>query len=159
MISSTQTNSPFVDGKASAREAVIARLRSAGLRITQPRLALVSVLLESERPATIEQLFERAGSMAGDLVTFYRCVAAFEKAGVVFRTGFGERGASLYAMVGDSQRRYPLVRKGTSNIEHLDEELCSELHAAIERVQSKLRERGYGTVQHIVEFFAEPREA
>ena len=154
MISSTQTNSPFVT-PAVDQDAIILKLRNSGLRITQPRLALLSVLCRMHQPATIEQLYSQTGSETCDLVTFYRCIAAFEKAGVVYRSGFGERGAALYFVASECQRRYPLVRKGTDEVEQLDEDLSIELHAVIESVQQKLRERGYRQLEHIVEFFAE----
>lgn len=153
MISSIHTNSPFA--KFADQDAIILKLRTAGLRITQPRLALLDVLCSTNQPATIEQLYGRINRQTCDLVTFYRCIAAFEKAGVVYRSGFGERGAALYLVASDSQRRYPLVQKGTRHVEQLDEDLSSELHAAIESVQSKLRDRGYRRLEHIVEFFAE----
>ena len=154
MISSTQTNSPF-GSPAVDQDAIILKLRTCGLRITQPRLALLSVLCRMHQPATIEQLYGQTGTETCDLVTFYRCIAAFEKAGVVYRSGFGERGAALYFVASDCQRRYPLIRKGTAQVEQLDEDLSLELHAVIERVQEKLRERGYRQLEHIVEFFAE----
>jgi len=154
MISSTQTNSPF-GSPAVDQDAIILKLRTSGLRITQPRLALLSVLCRMHQPATIEQLYGQTGSETCDLVTFYRCIAAFEKAGVVYRSGFGGRGAALYLVASECQRRYPLVRRGTTQVEQLDEDLSSELHAVIESVQRKLRERGYRQLEHIVEFFAE----
>lgn len=153
MISSTHTNSPFAE--FADQDAIILKLRTAGLRITQPRLALLDVLCHTNQPATIEQLYGRIDSRTCDLVTFYRCMAAFEKAGVVYRSGFGDRGAALYLVSSDAQRRYPLVRKGTRQVEQLDADLSGELHAAIESVQRKLRERGYRQLEHIVEFFAE----
>lgn len=155
MISSIQTNSPFAPPAVVDQDAIVLKLRLSGLRITQPRLALLSVLCRMHQPATIEQLYGQTGSDTCDLVTFYRCIAAFEKAGVVYRSGFGERGAALYFVASECQRRYPLIRKGTAQVEQLDEDLSIELHAVIESVQQKLRERGYRELEHIVEFFAE----
>ena len=153
MISFTQTNNPFA--KSTDQDLLSLKLRTSGLRITQPRLALLDVLCSTSQPATIEQLYGQIDSKTCDLVTFYRCIAAFEKDGVAYRSGFGERGAALYLVASDSQRRYPLVQKGTRHVEQLDEDLSSELHVAIESVQRKLRERGYRRLEHIVEFFAE----
>src|SRR5687767_3653068 len=83
-------------------ELLVARLKSAGLKVTAPRIAILQVLSRSTQPSTIEQIFLNAGNSACDLVTIYRSMAAFEKAGVVYRSGFSERGAVLYnAEIGD----------------------------------------------------------
>lgn len=135
---------------------LVARLKRSGLRVTAPRIALLEALASSSQPSTIEQLFTKAGSAACDLVTMYRSMAAFEKAGVVYRSGFSERGAVLYnANVGE-RRRYPLIRKGSSVIEELDSESSAELQATIDRIKQRLQSRGYDGLQHIVEFFAVP---
>jgi Fur family ferric uptake transcriptional regulator len=135
---------------------LVARLKRSGLRVTAPRIALLEALAGSSQPSTIEQLFTKAGTAACDLVTMYRSMAAFEKAGVVYRSGFSERGAVLYnANVGE-RRRYPLIRKGSSVIEELDSESSAELQATIDRIKQRLQSRGYDGLQHIVEFFAVP---
>src|SRR4030095_12125385 len=77
-------------------ELLVARLKSSGLRVTGPRIAILEALSTCSQPATIEQLFLKAGSTTCDLVTIYRSMAAFERAGVVYRSGFSERGAVLY---------------------------------------------------------------
>src|SRR5688500_2031755 len=135
-------------------ELLVARLKTSGLRVTGPRIAILEALATSTQPSTIEQLFVKAGSSACDLVTIYRSMAAFEKAGVVYRSGFSERGAVLYnANVGE-RRKYPLIRKGSAVIEELDSESSAELQATIDRIKERLQSRGYERLQHIVEFFA-----
>ena len=135
---------------------LVARLKTSGLRVTGPRIAILEALATSTQPSTIEQLFVKAGSSACDLVTIYRSMAAFEKAGVVYRSGFSERGAVLYnANVGE-RRKYPLIRKGSAVIEELDSESSAELQATIDRIKERLQSRGYERLQHIVEFFAVP---
>lgn len=135
-------------------ELLVARLKTSGLRVTAPRIAILEALAGSTQPSTIEQLFIKAGNSACDLVTIYRSMAAFEKAGVVYRSGFSERGAVLYnANVGE-RRKYPLIRKGSSVIEELDSESSAELQVTIDRIKQRLQSRGYERLQHIVEFFA-----
>src|ERR1044071_5056189 len=114
------------------RELLIAKLKARGLRVTAARIALLATLSASTQPMTIEQLFLKAGNATCDLVTIYRAMAAFERAGVVYRSGFSERGAVLYnADVGGS-RRYPLVTKGTAIIGELDQESAAELEVRSE---------------------------
>jgi Fur family transcriptional regulator, ferric uptake regulator len=147
---------PHVQAGRFTLDLLLARLKRSGLRVTTPRIALLEALASSTQPSTIEQLFTKAGSAACDLVTIYRSMAAFEKAGVVYRSGFSERGAVLYnANVGE-RRRYPVIRKGSSVIEELDSESSAELQVTIDKIKQRLQSRGYDGLQHIVEFFAIP---
>src|SRR5579871_4865828 len=59
---------------ASALEQACAHLKSAGLRITRPRLAILEALLARVEPASIEQIHEMLGTDKCDLVTVYRCM-------------------------------------------------------------------------------------
>jgi Fur family ferric uptake transcriptional regulator len=138
------------------RELLTARLKSHGLRVTGPRSALLDALARASQPTTIEQLSVMTGSTPCDLVTIYRSMAAFEKAGVVYRSGFSERGAVLYSANVGGNRRYPVLRMGSPIIDELDSESSAELQAAIDKIKQRLQARGYNGLQHIVEFFAVP---
>lgn len=159
MIASTQTNHPLAPstGKPAAKisspvELATAKLKSAGLRITQPRLAILSALSKRSQPTSIEQLHDDVGSDNCDLVTVYRCVAAFEEIGVV-RRAFFHNGTAMYEMNLGRPARYHVVCKRTNKVEELDAETTEELRRAIDSVQEKLRNRGYAELGHIVEFF------
>ena len=164
MIASTQTNHPLAGaGKASSKtltpvELATAKLKSAGLRITQPRLAILAALSKRAQPTSIEQLHEEVGTSNCDLVTVYRCMAAFEDIGLVRRTFF-HNGTALYEINLGQPTRYHVVCKATNRVEELDAATSEELRRAIENVQEKLRQSGYGEVGHIVEFFAIAPEA
>jgi Fur family transcriptional regulator, ferric uptake regulator len=159
MIASTQTNHPLAGaGKASSKtlspvELATAKLKSAGLRITQPRLAILAALSKRAQPTSIEQLHEEVGAENCDLVTVYRCMAAFEEIGLV-RRAFFHNGTALYEINLGQPTRYHVVCKTTNRVEELDAEISDDLRRAIEAVQEKLRQRGYAEVGHIVEFFA-----
>src|SRR4030095_16059420 len=131
-------------------------LKAAGLRVTTPRIAILEALSSSTHPSTIEQLFLKAGNSGCDLVTIYRSMEAFERAGVVYRSGFSERGAVLYNADVGERRRYPVIRKGSAIIAAVDNESPCELQATIDRIKTRLQSRGYERLQHIVEFFAIP---
>lgn len=158
MIASTQTNHPLAgNGRSASRtlssvELATAKLKSAGLRITQPRLAILAALSNRPQPTSIEQLHEDVGVDNCDLVTVYRCMAAFEDIGLV-RRAFFHNGTALYEINLGQPTRYHVVCKTTNQVEELDQETASELRRAIEVVQEKLRSRGYSDVGHIVEFF------
>lgn len=159
MIASTQTNHPLSgNGKSPSRnptavELATAKLKSAGLRITQPRLAILAALSKRAQPTSIEQLHEDVGADNCDLVTVYRCMAAFEEIGLV-RRAFFHNGTALYEINLGQPTRYHVVCKTTNNVEALDSEIADELRRAIDVAQEKLRARGYADVGHIVEFFA-----
>lgn len=158
MIASTQTNHPLLgNGKSLAKtatpvELATAKLKSAGLRITQPRLAILAALNKREQPTSIEQLHADVGAENCDLVTVYRCMAAFEEISLVRRTFF-HNGTALYEINLGQPTRYHVVCKATNRVEELDAETSDELRRAIEVVQERLRARGYSDVGHIVEFF------
>lgn len=158
MIASTQTNHPLSGNpKNPAKtptpvELATARLKSAGLRITQPRLAILGALSKREQPTSIEQLHADVGAENCDLVTVYRCMTAFEEIGLV-RRAFFHNGTALYEINLGQPARYHFVCKATNNVEVLDAETSELLRSAIEQVQERIRGRGYTNIGHIVEFF------
>lgn len=164
MIASTQTNHPLAgngrtDGKSfNPVELATAKLKSAGLRITQPRLAILAALSKRAQPTSIEQIHEDVGPSNCDLVTVYRCMAAFEQIGLV-RRAFFHNGTALYDINLGQPTRYHVVCKQTNKVEELDAATSDELRRAIEVVQEKLRARGFSDVGHIVEFFGVPPAA
>lgn len=158
MIASTQTNHPLsgnlrrTDKDLDAVGLSMARLRAAGLRITKPRLAILTALSRRNQPTSIEQIHEEVGADNCDLVTVYRCMAAFEEIQLV-RRAFFHNGTALYELSLGQPTRYHVVCKDTNRVEDLDEATCDELRRAIDSVQETLRARGYADVGHIVEFF------
>jgi Fur family ferric uptake transcriptional regulator len=157
MIASTQTNHPLsgngkVSRSPSAVEIATSKLKSAGLRITQPRLAILAALSNRAQPTSIEQLHIDVGAENCDLVTVYRCMAAFEDIGLV-RRAFFHNGTALYEMNLGQPTRYHVVCKSTNRVDELDSATAEDLRRTIELIQEKLRARGYGEVGHIVEFF------
>jgi len=161
MIASTQTNHPLVAEKGADRikptpplEQAFAHLRNSGLRITQPRIAILNALLSREQPTSIETIHSDLADGSCDLVTVYRCLAAFEEIGIV-RRSFFHNGTSLYAINLSGTERYHIVSKATREVRTLDAESAAELHATISRIENRLRDQGYTEVNHVVEFFAE----
>jgi Fur family ferric uptake transcriptional regulator len=66
-------------------------LRSAGLRVTAPRAAVLEVLLEARRPVTQEQIAESLGRRAPNKVTIYRILEALVAADIVHRAFLQDR--------------------------------------------------------------------
>jgi len=157
MIASTQTNHPLAGGKPGSKspapvEFATAKLKSAGLRITQPRLAILAELSKQTQPISIEHLHEKLGAHTCDLVTVYRCMAAFEEIGLV-RRAFFHNGTALYEINLGQPTRYHVVCKNTNRVEELDAVTSAELNRTLHQIEEKLRAAGYEDLGHIVEFF------
>lgn len=164
MIASTQTNHPLHGTSASSTEpkdrlnAACERLRAADLRITQPRKAILNVLIRRELPISIEQIHAELDTRSCDLVTVYRCLSAFEDIGLV-RRSFFHNGTSLYMLGDRKETTYHIVSKETQDIRELDSDSSAHLAAAIKIVEEKLKAAGYENISHVVEFFAKSPEA
>jgi len=156
MIASTQTNAPLTGlNSKSALAAATTRLKAAGLRITQPRLTILAALIKQGRPTSIEAIHDELSRGSCDLVTVYRCMAAFEEIGLVSRTYF-HNGTGLYSLRLDDAPRYHIVSKVTGTVEELDPATALELRTALSAVEEKLHARGYTGISHLAEFFGTP---
>jgi Fur family ferric uptake transcriptional regulator len=156
MIASTQTNAPLTGVPTKTALAVATtRLKAAGLRITQPRLTILAALIKQGRPTSIEAIHDELSRGSCDLVTVYRCMAAFEEIGIVRRTYF-HNGTGLYSLRLDDAPHYHVVSRSTGTVDELDAETARELNAALTAVEEKLRARGYTGVSHLAEFFGTP---
>jgi len=156
MIASNQTNSPITGTASPAPIAeATARLKAAGLRITQPRLRILAALVKRGLPVSIDQIHADLGIRACDLVTVYRCMAAFEEVGIVRRT-FLHNGTALYTLNLDARTRYHVVDKISQAVEEMDAETSTLVRAVLAEAEATLRARGYTNVSHIAEFFGTP---
>lgn len=131
----------------------IARLRAAGKRITQPRIALIGLLLKQDKPLSMEEIHGKLGEgRSFDLVTVYRCLVAFEELGMV-RREFSFEGIMLWQYVREENAVYRVVSKVSADSEALDPELSEVLGKAFEGVEKVLKEKGYSEIGHRARFF------
>lgn len=160
MISSTQTNHPLAGvvatKVASTQEAesgasFLNRLRAAGLRSTQPRLAIFTALEQFQEPVSIEQIYRSIKSRSCDLVTVYRSLALFEELGLVTRT-FSNNGTGLYEIKREGAPSYFVTCRESGKREAISEALAAELTAVLTKIEASLQERGYRNVASRVEF-------
>jgi len=150
MISATQSNHPLAS--VAGRESELAalnqaqtRIRTAGMRVTKPRVALIEVLLRQNGPVSIERIHQEVGIRSCDLVTIYRCLAAFESLGLV-RRSYLHNGTCLYEQTISTDRRYHVVCKRCGRTEPAEYTLPAG-------VEQALVNKGYVQVSHVVEFF------
>ena len=150
MISATQSNHPLATvANADARESALTearnRIRCAGMRITQPRLAIIASLHRHDGPVSCERIHQDVGAGVCDLVTVYRCLAVFEELGLV-RRSYLHNGTCLYELTLTTLRHCHIVCKACGVPERIE-------YFPVEDVERLLTDRGYAQVSHVVEFF------
>jgi Fur family ferric uptake transcriptional regulator len=122
------------------------------MRITQPRIAILTAIINRAQPTSIEQIHGELAQGSCDLVTVYRCLGAFERIGLV-RRSFFHNGTSLYELNAGETNRYHVVCKATNRVAPIAPELTSELRESIRRIEESLSQAGYANISHVVEFF------
>ncbi len=150
MIAATQSNHPLAGippkSEVSNLEAACVRLRQAQMRVTKPRISILEALIRRETPISIEQLHHDLNESSCDLVTVYRCLAAFEELGLV-RRSFQHNGTGLYEFAHASRsRHYHVLCKVCGKSEPVE-------YFSVEGMERMLTERGFTQLSHIVEFF------
>ncbi|MFM9092222.1 MAG: Fur family transcriptional regulator [Verrucomicrobiota bacterium] len=128
-----------------------ARLKSAGLRVTQPRMTILEALCRQTSPVSIEHLHAGLPAGACDLVTVYRCMAAFERGGLVRRAVI-HQGTSLYQVAFGQPETYHVVCRSSGKLTPLSPEVSGELQKAVAKAREELRGKGYREVAHMLEF-------
>lgn len=121
-------------------------LRTAKMKVTQPRIAILAHLIHSRIPLTVEEIFQLLKKRECDLVTVYRCVNALEKAALVSRCVFG-----------DGLLRFEF--SAHSNSHHQHHVICNEcrtvepLEVCVDQIwKSVLNQKGYTELSHSLEF-------
>ncbi len=150
MISATQSNHPLAS--VAGRETELAalnlaqkRIRTSRMRVTKPRVALIEALLRQSGPVSIDRIHQEVSVRSCDLVSIYRCLAAFETVGLV-RRSYLHNGTCLYEQTISADRRYHLVCKRCGRTEPVD-------YALPAGVEQTLQDKGYVEISHVVEFF------
>ncbi len=129
------------------------RLRSAGLRVTRARAAILALLLRRSAPARIEEIRHELGPGRCDRVTIYRCLDALGEAGLV-RLAPASRGAGRYEASPGPAERYRVVCRKTGRVADLDPAASEAVARALRDAEDGLRARGYTHVDHRLEFTA-----
>lgn len=122
-------------------------LRGAGVRVTNQRMILLSLLAEAQDHPDAAELHRRAQAADGaiSLATVYRTLAVLERAGVVQRHSFD----------GDSARFEPAEEPHHDHIVDLDTGRIVEFQSdKIERLQQEIAaELGFEVVHHRLELY------
>jgi Fe2+ or Zn2+ uptake regulation protein len=126
--------------------ALIAGMKRSKLRVTEPRRAILELLMVEHGPFTAEEIHKRLGRKGCDQVTVYRCVTSLEKAGLIARCEFG-----------DGAARYELVEKGNFHHHHVVCRRCKKVETLddcdLQDINRFARGLGFSDVTHSLEFF------
>ncbi|MBT7643097.1 MAG: transcriptional repressor [Rhodobiaceae bacterium] len=124
----------------------------AGMRMTDQRRVIASVLSQADDHPDVEEVYRRASERdAGiSIATVYRTVRLFEEAGILTRHDFGD-GRARYEPVAEDHHDHLIDIQSGKVIEFTNEE--------IERLQAEVAKKlGYKLVDHRLELYGVPLE-
>ena len=124
---------------------LVKKLREKGLRVTEQRRAILEALAKSEAPKSAEESFSALPADTCDLVTAYRCLEQFEKAGII-ELGVRENGTKVYCLGHGHGHHHHLTCRSCGHTERVD--LC--VGKELEKIGV-----GYGftKITHLMEAF------
>ena len=95
-------------------------LRDVKIKCTEPRLAVVALLADKHLPLSVQDIYNGLSKKNDiDLVTVYRTLASFEKAGLIKRVDL-HKDAVLYELANDHHHHIVCTKCGTTE----DFEIC-----------------------------------
>ena len=133
-------------------DTIIARCETNGLRLTEQRRTIASVLESADDHPDVEELYARASAVDPriSLATVYRTVKLFEEAGILEKLDFRD-GRARYEDADRDHHDHLIDLHSGEVIEFVDE----EIEALQERIAEKL---GYELKGHRLELYAVPRQ-
>lgn len=130
-------------------EDIPALLKSAGLKATSARSAILSVFIDCTQPLSIQDLAERLGNDAHQ-ATLYRAVERLVAAGVLLQVNLGTDSAH-YELRDETHHHHHAICTDCGRIE--DVQLCENVALEKEVLQSL---RHFKTLRtHSLEFFGQ----
>jgi Fur family ferric uptake transcriptional regulator len=132
------------DAEGSLAQA-LEKLRTHDLRVTEPRKAMLGILVREHGPFSAEELHRKLGARECDVVTVYRSLQAMEEIGVVRRCDFGD-GTYRYEFNHGEHHHHHIVCRSCRSVETLD--LC-----VADSLERMARQKGYQNVTHTLEVF------
>ncbi len=134
------------------RNSIIARCAEKGVRITEQRRTVATVLEEAEDHPDVEELHRRASRLDPkiSLATVYRTVKLFEDRGLLERREFGD-GRARWENAQREHHDHLIDTESGAVIEFVD----PEIEALQERIARRL---GYRLTGHRLELYGVPLE-
>lgn len=135
-----------------ARNTIIERCESKGLRMTEQRRTIAAVLEDADDHPDVEELYARASAVDPNisLATMYRTVKLFEEAGILEKLDFRD-GRARYEDADRDHHDHLIDMNSGEVIEFVDED--------IEALQEKIAEKlGYDLKGHRLELYGVKRK-
>ncbi len=131
-------------------ETITERCEAKGLRMTEQRRTIASVLEESDDHPDVEELYARASGRDPriSIATVYRTVKLFEEAGILDKLEFGD-GRARYEDAERDHHDHLIDMNSGEVIEFVD----PEIEALQDRIAEKL---GYRLIGHRLELYGVP---
>lgn len=126
-------------------DAAISALKAVRCRITEPRKALLRLLLDSDKPLSAEETHAALGAGDYDLVTVYRNLETFESAGIATRIQT-EAGKSLFELSAHEHHHHHIICRKCHKAECLE-------HCEVEKLESIATALGFTEVTHVLELY------
>jgi len=131
-------------------ETIISKCERSGLRMTEQRRVIATVLEDAFDHPDVEELYARASAVDAriSIATVYRTVKLFEEAGILDKHEFGD-GRSRYESADREHHDHLIDMNSGKVIEFID----PEIEALQEKIAQKL---GYRLKGHRLELYGVP---
>jgi Fur family ferric uptake transcriptional regulator len=129
----------------NALSAALEQLHAHGMRVTEPRKAMLGILTQEHGPFSAEELHHKLKGRGCDVVTVYRSLQAMEEVGVLRRCDFGD-GTYRYEMNHGAHHHHHIVCRSCRSVKVLDDCVAGKLERAA-------RDLGYARITHTLEIF------
>jgi Fe2+ or Zn2+ uptake regulation protein len=126
-------------------EDIIVALKKNGLKLTEPRKAILLALSKSHGPFTAEEVHKLITKKVCDQATVYRTLTRLVDIGLLRRCEFGD-GMARFEIADSDHHHHHLVCNQCRRVEIIDDE-------EIEEIDRFARKRGFSNISHILEFF------
>ena len=126
-------------------EDISAALKKTGLKLTEPRKAILLALSERHGPFTAEEVHKLITKRVCDQATVYRTLTRLVEVGLLRRCEFGD-GMARFEIAESGHHHHHLVCNECKRVEIIDDE-------EIEEIDRFARKRGFSNISHILEFF------
>ena len=122
---------------------LVENLRRDGLRVTNARKQLLSVLLDSKKAYTKDEILNQLKSQGYDPITLYRNLNAFDKSGILLRLK-DEDGKDRYLLNPERKHYHVILCKACKQVEPIQS--CT-----IDTLEEFARSKGFKEVSHVLE--------
>lgn len=137
------------NGQSFSAEGILTRLRGEGLRITGGRRSIIDVLFRTDRPLSLQEIQELAGSQGSgpDYATVFRMIALLERLRLVHKVNL-QRACSYYELNDPAKHYDHIVCTNCGKVVVID------IPCPLAETEQRVAEHyGFRNLSHSLEFF------